>query len=192
MAYRASDGRAFGRRDQRNAYNERVSSKKDATDERRGHETREHGGSLESKPHQPPAEVEHQEKRGQNPQRNPNPGPREPGSRPDPGITDPDMRDEPDPLDPGEAAEGESDSLEDINDFVGQHGPAEHIQIRHSGGLSHVTTSHRGGARHVSTHPTPHSAHMHAADAAGINQAMVEQMGSPEPEDTIPGMRRAY
>jgi hypothetical protein len=193
MAFRAKDGRAFGRRDQMNAYNERSSAKdtggvrdSDASDERSGHETREHGGSLESKPHQPPAEVEHQQERGENPARNPNPGPREHGSSPDPGITQDDTRDR--GLNPS-TEDSEPDSLEDIHDVMAQSGPAEHIEIRHSGGLSHVTTSHSGGRRHVSTHPTPQAAHLHAADAAGLNQAVAEQ-SFPEPEDQIPGMRQ--
>jgi hypothetical protein len=188
MAFRAKDGRAFGRRDQMNAYNERSSSStNDAKDQRSAGERREHGGSLEPKPHQPPEEVETQQRRGENPPRNPNPGPREPRpNTPTPGIeqaTD----------NPGSDAAGIDDSdvsSMNIGDVVQRHGVADNIQIRSSGGMHHVVSTH-GGRRHVSTHPTPHSAALHAADAMGLNQQVAQMAGNPQQEDQIPGMRRS-
>jgi hypothetical protein len=193
MAFRARDGRAFGRRDQMNAYNDRISRgssgtsrPQDAEDEREGHERKEYGGSLEPKPHQPPEEVETQQRRGENPARNPNPGPREPRpNTPTPGIEQAG-----DSNNPGEAGGADDISYMNINDAVRNHGPADNVQIRSSGGMHHVTTSH-GGRRHVSTHPTPQGAALHAADAMGLNQHVANLAGNPRPEDSIPGMRRS-
>lgn len=197
MAFRAKDGRAFGNRMHMTAYNERIakhssgtSKGNDARDEREGHETKEFGGSLESKPHQPPEEVVTQERRGENPARNPNPGPRErTPNAPNPGGVA-DTNPEPEPIGGGGVGMNDDISHMDINEAVRSHGPADTVQIRSSGGMHHVTSSH-GGRRHVSTHPTPHGAALHAADAMGLNQHVSNLAGNPRPEDSIPGMRNS-
>lgn len=190
MAFRARDGKPFGNAQKQRAYDERSSvknhpakrSSKDASDQRQGHERKEYGGSLESKPHQPPEEVDTQNRRGDQGAANPNPGPREPSpSSPDPAGEGGDN--------PGHGAADENDlSTQNIQDVVRQHGVATGVQIRSSGGLHHVTTTHGKGLRHVSTHPTPHAAAQHVGDAMGINQHMAEQTANPEMEDQIPGM----
>jgi hypothetical protein len=64
--------------------------------------------------------------------------------------------------------EGEDISHMDIDEAVRQHGPADRITIRHSGGRHEVTSMH-DGRMHRSVHPDAMSAHIHAGDAAGLN-----------------------
>src|SRR6185437_1981343 len=76
------------------------------------------------------------------------------------------------------AGAGGDVSQQDIGEVVAQHGPAEKVEIEHdhAAGKHHVT-SHHGGKKHHSEHGSAAEAHMHGAQAAGVNE---EQQESPQ------------
>lgn len=57
-----------------------------------------------------------------------------------------------------------------IKDVVAKHGSAHEIHIKHDHGAGqhHVTSHHKGG-HHKSMHASADDAHLHAAQAAGLN-----------------------
>jgi hypothetical protein len=57
----------------------------------------------------------------------------------------------------------------DINSFVAQNGPADEITMKHNDDTGeHDVESTHGGKKHKSKHASRDEAHMHAAQAAGL------------------------
>ena len=94
-----------------------------------------------------------------------------------------------------------------IADVVAKHGPAHKVEITHDhAGGKHSVTSHHKGAHHKTEHESADKAHLHAADAVGLQtpdqseEAEAEPYaGTESPEEEaaeeeqggIPGMKRA-
>lgn len=76
------------------------------------------------------------------------------------------------------ASPDEADSG-DINSFVAQNGPADDVSIKHDDDAGeHTVESTHGGKKHKSKHASRDEAHMHAAQAAGL-QPPQEQAPAP-------------
>lgn len=71
--------------------------------------------------------------------------------------------------------QAEPEDSGDIQSFVAANGPADEVNMKHNGdsGEHEVTSSH-GGKKHKSKHASRDEAHMHAAQAAGLNPPQQE------------------
>lgn len=81
----------------------------------------------------------------------------------------------------------------DIQSFVAANGPADEVTMKHNddSGEHEVTSSHRG-KKHKSKHASRDEAHMHAAQAAGLNPPQQEAQpmaaAPAQPPMGIPGL----
>jgi hypothetical protein len=81
----------------------------------------------------------------------------------------------------------------DINSFVAQNGPADEITMKHNDDTGeHEVESTHGGKKHKSKHASRDEAHMHAAQAAGLQppqeQAPAAPMATQQQPMAIPGL----
>ena len=80
----------------------------------------------------------------------------------------------------------EATSDGDINSFVAQNGPADEITMKHNDDTGeHEVESTHGGKKHKSKHASRDEAHMHAAQAAGLQPPAAE----PAPAAAMPAQQ---
>jgi len=112
---------------------------------------------------------------------------REPKDKHQPNTSPEDQSNTPTAKPDGDADDG------DINSFVAQNGPADEITMKHNDDTGeHEVTSSHGGKKHKSKHASRDEAHMHAAQAAGLQppqeQAPAAPMAPQQQPMGIPGM----
>lgn len=87
--------------------------------------------------------------------------------------------------------QAEPEDSGDIQSFVAANGPADEVTMKHNddSGEHEVTTSHRG-KKHKSKHASRDEAHMHAAQAAGLQvpQQEAQPMQPAQQPMGIPGL----